>query len=338
MNRAPWIVAALVVLGAGGLAYVALRPDATRGPVPTREQIQALVSERDSLRDELNALLADHVGLDVARAQPANILVGVPTSFAGDLVHQMVTGLFSEVRVHLTGIETSAEGTVTVPIAGNLGRYSVFVEVKEVRAVLRPGQPELQFGGDRIGVRLPVTLTQGEGTAAIDVRWQSRGLASVCGDLDFSTVISSGVQPATHNVAGELQLAVVDETLVASAALAPMATRVVLQPTEQTWRALDAALEEIRRDLSTMCVAAINRLNTRGIVEGLIDRGFPVNVPAQVIEHVTVPARVETSVALPDRNVTLEARPMNVSITGDMLWYGVTLGAAAEAAPTTPSR
>jgi hypothetical protein len=40
---------------------------------------------------------------------------------------------------------------------------------------------------------------------------------------------------------------------------------------------------------------------------------------------------VETSIALPGRTVTLEARPMDVRITGEMLWYGVTLGAAAGA-------
>lgn len=326
MTRGTWIVVALLVLG-GVLGSFALRTDRTRGSAPTAERIQALVSERGRLGDELQALLADHAGLDVARALPANILVGTPTSFVGDLVNQMVTGLFSEVRLHLTGIQTSAEGTVTVPIGGNLGRYSVLVDVKEIKAVLRPGQPELQFGADRIGFSLPVGLALGQGTAAIDVRWQGRGMAAVCGNLDFSTVISSGVQPATHNVAGELQLAVVGESLVASASLEPMTTRVVLQPTEQTWAALEAAMGEIKKDLGTMCVAAINRLNTRRIVEGVIDRGFPVNVPAQVIEHIPVPARVETSLALPDRTVTLEARPMDVRITGEMLWYGVTLGA-----------
>lgn len=337
MTRERWIVVSLLVVG-GVLGYFALRTDRTRGPAPTTAQIQALASERDRLGGELQALLADHAGLDLAPALPANVLIGVPTSFAGDLVTQMVTGLFSEVRLHLTGIETSAEGTVTVPLGGNVGRYSVFVDVKEIKAVLRPGQPELRFGGDRIGFRLPVTLALGQGTAAIDVRWQGRGMAAVCGNLDFSTVISSGVQPATHDVAGELQLAVVDDTLVARASLEPTTTRVVLQPTEQTWAALEVAMGEIRKDLSAMCVAAINRLNTRRIVEGVIDRGFPVNVPAQVIDQVTVPARIETSIALPDRRVTLEARPMDVRVTGEMLWYGATLGAAVAAPSPAPQR
>jgi hypothetical protein len=88
------------------------------------------------------------------------------------------------------------------------------------------------------------------------------------------------------------------------------------------------------RSASAMCAAAINRLNTRRIVEGVIDGDFPVDVPAQVIEHVTVPARIETSIALPDRAVTLEARPMDVRLTAEMLWYGVTLGAAVGRAPS----
>lgn len=337
MKRAWWIAAALLVLGGGLLGYFGLRTAPTRGPVLTPEEIQALTSERDRLRDELHTLLADHAGLDVARAQTANVLLGVPTSFARNVVSQLVTGVFSEVRVHLTDIETSAEGSVTVPVAGNVGSYSVFVEVKEVRAVIHPGQPDLQFGADRIGVRLPVTLDEGSGTAAIDVRWQSRGLTAVCGDLNVSTVISTGVRPATHTVAGELQFAVVDETLVATARSDVMTTRIWLQPTEKTWDALEATIEEIRKDLSFLCAAAINRLNTRGLVQGLIDRGFPVNVPSQHVEDIVVPAQVETSVALPDRTVTLEARPMNVRITGDMLWYGVTLGATA-APSATPQR
>lgn len=336
MTRSMWIGVALVVASAAVLGYLGLR--ASRGAAPTVAHVQALAAERDQLRDQLDTLLTGFAGLDIANVQPANILVGVPTSFASDVVNQLVTGLFSEVRVHLTGIETSAEGSVTVPVAGDVGSYSAFVEVKEVRAVVRPGAPELRFGDDRIGVRLPVTLAEGSGTAAVDVRWQSRGMAAVCGDLNVSTVISTGVQPVSLSVAGELQLAVVGGTLEANARSEAMTTRVWLQPTEQTWAALEATTEDIRKGLRPMCASAIGRLNTRGIVQRAIDRGFEVNVPAQSIDGFVLPARVETTVVLPDRTVTLEATPTNVRITRDALWYGVALAATSDSPPPAPQR
>ena len=89
--------------------------------------------------------------------------MGVPTSFTEDLVGQMITGLFSEVRLHLKNIKAHAEDDVKAKVlfTQKIGHFVLDVDMKEIRAVLRPGKPELQFGGDKIDIRLPVRVAGG---------------------------------------------------------------------------------------------------------------------------------------------------------------------------------
>jgi hypothetical protein len=334
MKRPLWILGLLVAIGGGIFAYLRFRSFLSQDPAPTVAEIQALTEERRRLRDEFRALLTQHNILDLANAPPGNILVGVPTGFAQDLVGQMVRGLFSEVRLHLKNIKAHHEDDVKAKVVftQKLGHFIIDVDVKEIRALLKPSEPQLKFGGDKIGIRLPVTVADGRGTASVRFQWQGRGLAgAVCGDMDVNPDVSSEVKPASYTVAGEFLLAAEGETVVAKPRFGEVVLRIVLKPTEETWATLASTVEDIKEDKKGVCRMAIKKIDVRSIVQKIIDKGFEVKLPSKLFRPISLPATVEQSVDIQGRTVKLDARPLGLRVTPFMLWYGVAMGAEAEA-------
>ncbi len=341
MKRAYFLLGLAALLGGSYFALRFVRDDLKLGPAPTAAAIRALIEQRRRLRDEFRELLDQRNLLDFANAPPGNVLVGVPTGFAEDLVGQMVTGLFSEVRLRLKNIKAHHEADVKAKIlfTQKVGHFILDVDVKDVRALLKPAVPELKFGGDKIGIRLPVTLADGRGTANVRFQWQGMGLAgAVCGDMDVSPDISSGVMPATYTVAGEFLLAAEGETVVARPRFGEVVLKVVLKPTEETWAVLASTLEDIKDDKSGVCRTAIRKIDVRSIVQGIIDKGFEVKLPSKLFKAIALPATVERTVEIHDRRVTLDARPLGLRVTPLMLWYGAAIGAEAEAPPSSLPR
>jgi hypothetical protein len=258
----------------------------------------------------------------------------VPTSFTEAFVGQMVAGLFSEVRLRLKNIKAHAEGDVQAKVLFSrqtIGRYSLDVNVKEIRALLKPSRPDLSFGGDRIGIVLPVRVADGRGTASVRFQWKGQGLAgTVCGDLDVQHDVSSEVVPAHYSVKGEFLLAAEGATVVAKPRFGEVVLKVVLRPTEQSWAILQSTVEDVKEDKSDLCGMAIKKLDVRAIVQKIIDKGFQVKLPARLFREITLPATVEQSVTVQGRTVSLDAYPIGLRVTERMLWYGVAMGAVAE--------
>jgi hypothetical protein len=340
MKRAYWIALGLVAAGGLFFAWLRLREVLSRGPVPTDAEIQALTEERSRLRDQFRALLAENDVLDFTSAPEGNILVGVPTRFAEDLVGQMVSGLFSEVRLRLKNIKAHHEDDVKARVLfpQTVGHFVLDVEVREIQALLKPAKPRLRFGGDRIGIQLPVTVASGRGTGTVRFQWFGKGLAgAVCGDMDVSPDVSSDVKPATYTVSGEFQLAAQGDTLVAQPRFGDVVLKIVLRPTEQTWQTLAATVEDMKEDKNGVCRMAIKKIDVRSIVQKIIDKGFAVKLPPKLFKPITLPATVEQSVGIQGRTVTLGARPLDLRVTPVMLWYGVALGAVVEAPLASPA-
>jgi hypothetical protein len=116
MKRLAWGLAVALLLGGSLSAYLRSREALALGPAPTAAEIEQMRAERIELRARFGALLDEHGILDFAKAPEGNILVGVPTGFTEDLVGQMVTGLFSEVRLRLRNITAHAEGDVKAKV------------------------------------------------------------------------------------------------------------------------------------------------------------------------------------------------------------------------------
>jgi hypothetical protein len=334
MKRRYWI--AIVVAVAGGALYAGfrLRDVLSRGPVPTAEEINSLTEERSRLRDQFRVLLDEQNVLDFTNAPAGNILVGVPTSFAESLVGQMVSGLFSEVRLHLKNIQAHHEDDVKAKVlfTQTVGHFVLDVNVKDIRAVLKPSEPQLKFGGDRIGIRIPVRVAEGRGTGNVRFQWEGKGLAgAVCGDMDVSPDVSSDVKPATYTVRGEFLLAAQGETVVAKPRFGDVVLKIVLKPTEQTWATIAAIADDVKEVKNGVCRMAIQKIDVRSLVQKVIDKGIDVKLPSKLFKPIALPATVEQSVDIRGRTVTLDARPLQLKVTPLMLWYGVAIGAAVEA-------
>jgi hypothetical protein len=338
MTRGKWIAIAAAIALAAGLVYggLRLRDVLSRGPVPSAEKIQELTAERARLRDQFRDLLAEQNVLDFANAPEGNILVGVPTAFAQRLVGEMVSGLFSEVRLRLKDIQAHHEDDVKAKVffTQTVGHFVLDVDVHEIQALLQPSEPDLKFGGNRIGIRIPVRVAKGRGRANVRFQWQGKGLAgAVCGDTDVSPDVSSEVKPATYTISGEFLLATEGETLVAQPRFPDVVLKIVLKPTEKTWATLQATVEDIKEDKNGVCRMAIQKIDVRSLVQRIIDKGFDVKLPPKLFKPIALPASVEQTVDIRGRTVTLDARPLDLRVTPLMLWYGVAIGAAVEAPP-----
>jgi hypothetical protein len=342
MKRPYWI--AIAVVAAAGIFYAGLRVRdvLSLGPVPSDEEIHALTAERTRLRDTFRELLAENNVLDFANAPEGNILVGVPTAFAQGLVGEMVSGLFSEVRLRLTDIHAHHEDDVKAKMlfTQTVGHFILDVDIHEIRALLKPSEPQLKFGGDKIGIRIPVRVAQGRGTGNVRFQWEGKGLAgAVCGDLDVNSDVSSEVKPTTYTVSGEFLLAAEGDTVVAKPRFGDVVLKIVLKPTEKTWATLESMAEDVKEDKNGICGMAIRKLDVRSLVQKIIDKGFDVKLPPKLFKPIAFPAAVEQSVDIRGRTVTLDVRPLGLRVTPVMLWYAVALGAAVEApsAAASPS-
>jgi hypothetical protein len=337
MKRRYWI--AIAVVAAAGIFYagIRLRDVLSLGPVPSDEELHALTAERTRLRDNFRELLTENNVLDFANAPEGNILVGVPTAFAQALVGEMVSGLFSEVRLRLTDIQAHVEDDVKAKVifTQTIGHFTLDVNVREIRALLKPSEPQLKFGGNRIGIRIPVRVAEGRGTGSVRFQWEGKGLAgAVCGDLDVNPDVSSEVKPATYTVSGEFLLAAQGDTVVAQPRFGDVVLKIVLKPTEKTWATIASTVADVKEDKNGICNMAIQKLDVRSLVQKIIDKGFDVKLPPKLFKPIALPATVEQTVEIRDRTVTLDVRPLGLRVTPVMLWYAVALGAAVEAPST----
>jgi hypothetical protein len=345
VRRAAWALAVVVALGVGALAWLRWR-GSDRGPGSTAAAVAQLSEERTRLRDTLRELLTASDVLDFSLAPPGNILVGVPTSFTKKFVAQLLTGLFSEVRLHLTNLKAHHEDDVKARVLfaqRMVGHFVLDVDIKDIRAVLRPGEPELQFGGDKIHIRLPVTVSEGRGNASVRFQWDGKGIAgAVCGDLDVSPDVSSDVAPATYIVEGDFLLSAEGDTVLGKPRFGEIVLRVTLLPGEKTWATLAAAVADVKEDKNGICGMALQKVDIKAIVQKIIDKGFAVKLPAKLFREIALPAAVEQSVTFKGHTVSLDARPLGLHVTESMLWYGVALGAQGVAsdasAPKEPAR
>ena len=346
MKRAALIGGALLLLlGIVASAYFLL-PGLGRARAPSAAEIERLVRERDQLRNEFRAMLTQQDVLDFAQAPAGNVLVGVPNIISERLVSQVVTGLLSEVRLHLTNLHAHAEDDVQAKVLfkqRTLGHFTLDVDIKDVRAVLKPGDPDLKFGQGRIGIELPVHLSEGRGRGNVHFQWDGKGLAdAVCGDVDVSPDVSSRVRPATYAVKGGFLLSARGDTVVAEPDFPPIVLDVRLDPGPDTWKMIEDTVETVKDDKNGICGMAIKKIDLPALVKKIIDKGFKVKLPRTLFRPIALPATVEQSVEFQGKVVSLNARPIGLRVTSKMLWYGVEFGtevqgAASPAPPASPT-
>ncbi len=315
---------ALAVFVAAALAGGGAFPIGCSKPAPRREEAEAVLeglrAERTALRDRLRGLLSKEARL--LDAPRATVIIGVPTSLTRSLVEQTVTGLFDEVTLRLRDIKVHKADEVrakTLFGGMTLGTFVLDVTIREVKGVLHPGKPQLTFGGNRIGVALPVSLTAGSGRATLRFRWEGRKIAgAVCGDLDVSHEVKGAALPATYPVKGAFRLAAEGSDVVLEPEFGEITVKVRVEPSKETWDFVDRLIAQ----QGGICETALRKVDVPQRIRDLIGRGFDVKLPRRLFRPIRLPAGLEQSLSLGGRPFTLEVRPIGLVVTPLRLWYG----------------
>jgi hypothetical protein len=318
-------VVCLLAASAGGW-WLARRPKLP--PPPTAEELEALVARRAELQRELDELIRqDDQGL--AKAPPAGILIGMPTRLTRTVVTQVVTGLFGETVLHLKNIKARVSKDVRAKMVlkkRTVGHIDLEVDLHEIEAVLKPGPPELTFGGNRIALKLPVTADGGHATATLHAKWDSKGLANVvCGDVEVHPEVSGGVYRTHYLIEGAFAFATEGERIVLRPDFGELEIRVFPRASEESWK----VVEQVVAERNAVCKAALSSLDLRKLLEGVLDKGINVKIPKKIFKPIRLPAGVEKSLELQGVRLTLQVVPTGLVITPDRMWYGAEVRARA---------
>ena len=326
----PALPAAVVFLALAGLVCQSKPP----GAAQTSAELDALENTRDQLRERLAAVRAADPRL--LQAPAADVLIGMPVTFTSGLVQEVTRAFLDQVEIVLRDIKVHKEDDVKAKTwLGTItpGRFVLDLALQEVHALLKPGMPEVDFKGDRLSLALPVALSEGEGRATVTFDWKSSGLGSVvCEDFKVVQQVSGRVAPHSYTIKGGFALSVEDGLLVAGPDFPDLVVRLIVEPSEQTWRGVDAAIKE----RSWKCEKALNAVNVTGILKDLLAKGFNVRVPKKIFKPIRLPAGLQASLSLEGQPYALGVTPLALRITPDILWFGADVSAGRGAASPVP--
>jgi hypothetical protein len=296
-------------------------------PETIRAQIQALEKERASLRDRMNDLMTRDPRIQGMPESP--VRVGVPTTLARELIQRVVAGFVDQVTLELKNLKVKKSGRVRKVVT--LGEYDLRVEIHRVSGRLKTGKPEVRFGGNQVTLAMPVTVASGSGNATIHFKWDGKNVAgATCGDLEVNQDVSGGVKPDTYPVSGGLELTATAQEILAQPRFPLIKVRLKVLPSPESWAAVDRILGE----KEGVCGYVVDKVNVRGIVQRLVDKGFNVRLPTEKIKPMAVPVGIEPTMEVRGEPVALGIKLGKLAITEQMIWLGanVSVATGAEAA------
>jgi len=319
----PFRLGLLLLLALGSLAsgyYWQRHSDRER-------RLTRLEQRRESLRIRLQGLRG--AGDPLAGAPESRIALGIPSEYAGEIVRALTTKLLDRVVLNLGGIRVRKQGEVKAKLLVarvKAGTWYLDLTIRRIRAVLRPGEPVMDFGGgnDRVAVEFPVRVEEGEGEARLLFRWDSAGVANLaCRDFEVEQRVEGRVVPSEYQLRGAFLVAADGDAIAVRPEFEDRTIRVRVAPSAATWRGVRAALES--QDSFWRCGVALKPEQIEARLRELVDRGFDVKLPDALFRPIRLPAAVSGAVRVADREVALSVRPRALQLTGTMLWYGADL-------------
>lgn len=339
MKRLALVSLLLIAATLGGWAYWrTLSPDLP--PPPTEAELQALRDERDALQARFAEVIAARGEKSLAHAPRAGVMIGIPTGLTRSILEQVVTGLLGETTLTLKNLKVHKEGDVKAKMLfrkKKVGGFVLDVQINQVQGLLRPGKPDVVFGKNRIAIGLPVKLAEGRGDAEIRLQWDSKGLAAnvVCGDVDVTKAVTGGVIPQDYRLNGAYLIAAKGSAVTLTPDFTEeLQVRIFVDPSEQAWRAVEEVVQEQRAG----CRTALNKIDMKKVLGGIVGRGFNVKIPKKILKPIRLPAGVSQSLEVQGLRLALEVKPTGLLVSDDRLWYGadITLD-AAKGAPAQPA-
>lgn len=290
-------------------------------PDEIRAEIQSLEKERDGLRQRADELMSRDPR--VQRMPDTPVRVGVPTTLARNLVERVVAGFVDQITLELKNLKVKKSGTVRKVVT--LGQYDLRVDIHHVSGRLKTGKPQVTFGGDQVALALPVTVASGSGRATIHFKWDGKNVAgATCGDLEVSQEVSGGVRPDTYPVRGSLALAATAQEILAQPKFPLIKVNLRVVPSEESWAAVDRILGE----KEGLCGYVVEKVDVRGIVQRLVEKGFRVRLPTEKIRPMAVPVGIEPTMEVRGQPVALTIQVGDLAITEDVIWLGARVSVA----------
>jgi hypothetical protein len=303
-------------------------------------RISRLEVRREALRLRLTAL---RPGADaLADAPDSRVALGIPADYAGEIVRSVTTRLLDRVVLNLGGIRVRRQGEVKARVLVariKAGTWHLDLTIRRIRAVLRPGEPGMDFGGgsDRVAVEFPVRVEEGAGEALLRFRWDSAGVANLaCRDFEVEQAVTGWVVPGEYLLRGVFLVSADGDAIAVRPEFHERTIKVRVEPSAATWRGVRAALES--QDSFWRCGVALKPEEIEEKLRDLVARGFDVHLPDSLFRPIRLPAAVRSELRVGDREVELSILPRDLKLTSKMLWYGADLETrlAAEG-PSAPS-
>jgi hypothetical protein len=295
-------------------------------PEQMKAKIAALEQEIPALRQKLGELVATDPRL---QGMPATgVRVGVPTPLARTLIERVVGGFVDSVTLRLTNLKVKKSGTVKKVIT--IGQYDLLVVIQEVVGHLKTGKPSVEFGGNRVALSLPVRIASGTGNANVNFKWDGKNVSgAVCGDMEVNEDVAGTVKPEEYPVAGALQLTATAREILASPKFPLIKVNLKVEPSAESWAAVQAILDS----KGGVCGYVVDKVDIRGVLEGLIGKGFNVRLPTEKIKPMAVPVGIAPTMKVGEETIRIDVKVSDLAITEHMIWLGADVALADPGAP-----
>ena len=300
-----------------------------REDAATPEEMQAKLQALDQEIPALRAKLGEAVAKDRRmQGMPQDgVRVGVPTTLARTLIQRVVAGFVDSVTLRLSNIGVHTGGKIKKVVT--IGEYDLNVKIKEVSGRLKTGKPDVEFGGNTVSLALPVQVASGSGTANIDFVWDGKNVSgAVCGDMKINENVGGSVKPSQYPVSGALLLTTTTQQILATPKFPVIKVKLVVEPDTASW----AVVQGILDSKGGVCGFVIDKVNIKGVLEGLLGKGFDVTLPTEKLKPMAVPVGIAPTMTVRGETVKIEVTVGHLAITEDMIWLGadVALGEGAK--------
>jgi hypothetical protein len=236
---------------------------------------------------------------------------------ARELVTKVLTGFVDQVGLDLKNLRVRKSGSLKKVVT--LGQYDLEVLVNRVQGRLTTGRPDLRFGGNQIGLALPVRVASGQGRATVHFVWDGKSVGgAVCGDLDITEEVSGRVVPESYPVSGALLLSATATEILATPKLPKTRVNLKIEAADESW----AAVQKILDEKEGLCGFVLEKVDVMAIVRDLVGRGFGVTLPTDKLKAVAVPVGIEPRMEVRGQTVDLAITLGGLAITEEMIWLG----------------
>jgi hypothetical protein len=103
-----------------------------------------------------------------------------------------------------------------------------------------------------------------------------------------------------------------------------MKIRLKVNPSAESWAAVDKILGE----KEGLCGYVVEKVDVRGIVQRLVDKGFNVRLPTEKIKPMAVPVGIEPTMEVRGQPVALGIKLGDLAITEHVIWLGARVSVA----------